>query len=47
MGVTAGEEHFRVLANLETVGPTTILSTFMPFSQSPDKWGHVQDYRDQ
>ena len=45
--VAAGEEHFRVVANLETVGPTTILSTFVPFSQSPDKWGHFQDYRDQ
>jgi hypothetical protein len=37
--VVAGEEHFRVVANLETVGPTSMVNTFVPFSESPDKWG--------
>ena len=36
-----------MVANLETVGPTTTITTFLPYSQAPDKWGLYDDVRDQ
>jgi hypothetical protein len=43
----AGGEKYTVVANLETVGPTTTITTFLPYSQAPDKWGLYDDIRDQ
>ncbi len=45
--VESGGEKYSVVANLETVGPTTTITTFLPYSQAPDKWGLYDDVRDQ
>lgn len=37
----------RIAGNLETVGPTTVLTCFLPFSQAPDKWGEFIEVRDE
>jgi hypothetical protein len=45
--VETPEQNYRVIANLQTVGPATTITCFLPFSESPDKWGLFEDAREQ
>ena len=45
--IETAEQKYRVVANLETIGPATTITCFLPFSESPDKWGLYEDARDQ
>jgi hypothetical protein len=47
--VTAGSNHFQVLANLENLGPWPDARTnsifFVPFSHDPNRWGTYDEWR--
>jgi hypothetical protein len=40
-------QKYAVNAGLDTIGPASTITCFLPYSQSPDKWGLFEEVRDQ